>query len=80
MKGGAIDNHLRELSDRAGFDFSNHTLRRTFGRELYRSEVSIVVIATILGHNSIQTTMKYLGISMDDMTAAMEKFRLKRVD
>lgn len=80
MKGGAIDNHLKELSARAGFDFSNHTLRRTFGRELYRSEVSIVVIATILGHNSIQTTMKYLGISMDDMTAAMEKFRLKRVD
>ena len=78
MKGGAIDNHLKELSDRAGFAFSNHTLRRTFGRELYRSEVSIVVIATILGHNSIQTTMKYLGISMDDMSAAMEKFRLKR--
>ena len=80
MKGGGIDHHIKELSDRAGFSFSNHTLRRTFGRELYRSEVSIVVIATILGHNSTQTTMKYLGISLDDMSQAMEKFRLKRVE
>lgn len=78
MKGGAIDNHLRELSVRTGIPFSNHTLRRTFGRELYRSGVSIVVIAAILGHSSTQTTMKYLGLNMDDMAEAMEKFRLKR--
>lgn len=78
LKGGAIDNHVAELSHRLGFHFSNHTLRRTFGRELFRSGVSIVVIATIFGHSSTSTTMKYLGLTMDDMTEAMEKFRLRR--
>lgn len=80
LKGGAIDNHVAELSDRLGFHFSNHTLRRTFGRELFRSGVSIVVIATIFGHSNTSTTMKYLGLTLDDMTEAMERFRLRRAD
>lgn len=80
LKGGAIDNHVAELSNRLGFHFSNHTLRRTFGRELFRSGVSIVVIATIFGHSNTSTTMKYLGLTMDDMTEAMERFRLRRID
>ena len=80
LKGGAIDNHVAEISARVGFHFSNHTLRRTFGRELFRSGVSIVVIATIFGHSNTATTMRYLGLTMDDMTEAMERFRLRRVD
>ena len=80
LKGGAIDNHVAEISTRVGFHFSNHTLRRTFGRELFRSGVSIVVIATIFGHSNTSTTMKYLGLTMDDMTEAMERFRLRRLD
>ena len=80
LKGGAIDNHVAEISTRVGFHFSNHTLRRTFGRELFRSGVSIVVIATIFGHSNTATTMRYLGLTMDDMTEAMERFRLRRVD
>lgn len=80
LKGGAIDNHVADLSERLGFHFSNHTLRRTFGRELFRSGVSIVVIATIFGHSSTSTTMKYLGLNMDDMAEAMEKFRLRRFE
>lgn len=80
LKGGAIDNHVKELSDRIGFHFSNHTLRRTFGRELFRSGVSIVVIATIFGHSNTSTTMDYLGLTLDDMAEAMERFRLRRND
>ena len=77
IKGRAIDGHLDELSNRLGIEFSNHTLRRTFGRELHRSGVSIVVIAAILGHTSTTQTMKYLGLELDDMTAAMKQLRLK---
>jgi integrase len=77
LKGRAIDDHLQELSNRTGIEFSNHTLRRTFGRELHRSGVSIVVIAAIFGHTSTTQTMKYLGLDLDDMSAAMSQLRLK---
>lgn len=78
IKGRAIDDHLQELSERLGIEFSNHTLRRTFGRELHRSGVSIVVIATIFGHTSTTQTLKYLGLNLDDMADAMNKLRLRR--
>lgn len=77
IKGRAIDDRIQQLSDRAGFDFSSHTLRRTFGRELYRSGVDIVVIATIYGHASTTQTIKYLGLDLDDMNDAMNKFKLR---
>lgn len=78
IKGRSIDDHIQQLSDNIGIEFSNHTLRRTFGRELYRSGVDIIVIATIYGHSSTTQTLKYLGLNLDDMAEAMEKFKLKR--
>lgn len=78
VKGRAIDKHLQELSERMGIEFSNHTLRRTFGREMFRSGVAIEIIATIYGHSSTTQTMKYLGLNLDDMTSAMDRFSLRR--
>ena len=77
IKGRAINDRIQQLSERLGTDFSSHTLRRTFGRELYRSGVDIVVIATIYGHASTTQTIKYLGLDLDDMNDAMSRFKLK---
>lgn len=77
MKGKAIDAQLDGLNARMGVRFSNHTLRRTFGRELHRSGVSLPVIAKILGHESTTTTMRYLGLDLTDMTDAMNKLILR---
>lgn len=59
------------LSDRLGFRFSNHTLRRTFGRVLFRSGVEVATIAKILGHESTEVTLRYIGVDLDDMRGAM---------
>ena len=64
---------MHELSDRLGFYFSNHTLRRTFGRTAYRAGIPIETIAKIFGHSDIKTTVRYLGIDLDDMGAALSK-------
>ena len=61
------------LSKQVGFHFSNHTLRRTFGRTLFRAGVPVPTIAKILGHESTDVTLKYLGVDMDDMRDAMER-------
>lgn len=60
------------LSKKLGFHFSNHTLRRTFGRTLFRADVPLPTIAKILGHESTDVTLKYIGVDMDDMRLAME--------
>lgn len=70
-KKSALENFLKDLSDRTGIRFSNHTLRRTFGRIAWRARVPIETIAGILGHSDTKTTMLYLGIDQADMAHAM---------
>ena len=67
------DGMIQRLSKRCGFKFSHHTLRRTFGKNLYGVGVKVPTIATILGHEDTKTTMRYLGIDLDDMSEAMIK-------
>ena len=39
---------------------------------MYRASVSVVTISKMYGHESIDVTIKYIGVDMDDMTAAMQ--------
>lgn len=73
----ALDNMVKAVSERVGLQFSNHTLRRTYGRTLWDmnklrpGSCPIETIAELMGHEDIRTTIKYLGINLDDMTSAM---------
>jgi len=39
-----------------------HDLRRTYARRLYDAGVDLVAIQQNLGHTSLQTTLRYIGI------------------
>lgn len=71
-----IDRMLERLADELGYNFSNHTLRRTFGRVMYRSGVQPATISRMLGHESIDMTLGYIGVDLDDMNGAMQEFKL----
>ena len=71
-----IDLRLKKIASILGFDFSNHTLRRTFGRVCWLSGVKVETISKMLGHSSIDMTLRYIGVDMDDMNAAMRRFIL----
>ncbi len=64
---------LETLYDRA-FEFSNHTLRRTGGRMMWKAGVPLETIASILGHENPKQTVEYLGINLDDQAEAMEMY------
>lgn len=73
-EGYGIDKVVSDpLSESLGFHFSNHTLRRTFGRAMYRAGVEVATIAKILGHESTEVTLRYIGVDLDDMRSAMQK-------
>lgn len=75
-KGSGLDEMIKPLSKEIGAKFSHHTLRRTFGRTMYRSGVPPATISKMMGHESIDQTLKYIGVDMDDMTSAMTSFLL----
>lgn len=62
---------IHKVRDRADLQFTNHTLRRTFGRTSYHAGATIESISKLLGHEDLITTLKYLGINMDDMKTAI---------
>lgn len=64
---------IHKVRDRLGMNFKNHTLRRTFGRKLYHAGIPIETIAKLYGHEDIKTTIRYLGINLDDMSDALGK-------
>lgn len=70
-KKSALENFLKRLGERTGIEFSNHTLRRTFGRMSWRARVPLETIAEILGHSDTKTTKLYLGIDQADMARGM---------
>lgn len=76
VKGSGIDEMLKPLGEEIGVRFSNHTLRRTFGRTMYRSGVEVATISKMMGHESIDQTLKYIGVDLDDMNSAMQTFSL----
>lgn len=76
-KGTGIDAMIKSLGRELGIEFSNHTLRRTFGRTMYRSGVEPATISKMLGHESIDQTLKYIGVDLDDMNSAMAAFALR---
>lgn len=46
--------------------YGTHTLRRTKATFLYRKTGNLRAVQLLLGHKSIENTVRYLGVDMDD--------------
>ena len=68
--------HVKELQKVTGIKFQgHHTLRRTGGRLMWLAGVPIETIASIMGHESTEMTLRYIGVNLSDQTKAFEAVR-----
>ncbi len=64
-----VDQIVKRVCSRAvERSVSNHTLRRTCARMWYRAGVPLATISSLLGHTDVKTTIKYLGLTLDDLS------------
>jgi integrase/recombinase XerD len=64
---------VSDIGNRIGVpDLTPHWLRYTFAKKLEQSGVAIDTIRDLLGHNSIETTRRYLRSSMEELQSAVE--------
>jgi len=63
---------LERHGKRIGKRLSPHDMRRTFGRQLWERGVKIEVISKLMGHSESKTTIRYLGLDLDDMREAIQ--------
>ena len=64
-----------EIFDVAGIEKTGtHTFRRSGARFLWEDGIPVETISAILGHSDTKTTMRYIGVDVHHMAAALEDF------
>jgi integrase len=53
--------------------FGTHSLRRTKATLIYRRTGNLRAVQLLLGHTRIESTVRYLGIEVDDALAIAEQ-------
>jgi len=53
--------------------YGTHSLRRTKATLIYRKTKNIRVVQLLLGHTKLESTVRYLGIEVDDALEMAEQ-------
>jgi integrase len=56
--------------------FGTHSLRRTKATPIYRRTGNLRAVQLLLGHTKIESTVRYLGIEVDDALAIAEQVEI----
>ena len=56
--------------------YGTHSLRRTKAAQIYRKTGNLRAFQLLLGHTKIESTVRYLGIEVDDALSLSEQVEL----
>jgi integrase len=65
--------------ERAGLDssaYGTHSMRRTKVAQIYKKTGNLRAVQLLLGHTKLESTVRYLGIEVDDALAISEQVEL----
>ena len=77
MSPQAIYNTVLTYAGQAGINIAAHDLRRTFAKLAHKGGADLAQISLTLGHASLNTTQRYLGLDLDLVDAPCDKIGLK---
>ena len=68
---------LKVAFESAGLNghLATHSLRKSFAQRMDEQTGDIFAVQEMLGHRSVATTQKYLGVNYASVRDALEKFR-----
>jgi integrase len=56
--------------------YGTHSMRRTKASQIYKKTGNIRAVQLLLGHTKLESTVRYLGIEVDDALAISEQVEL----
>lgn len=80
MTAQAVRDVVSHYSGKLGFQVAAHDLRRTFAKLAHKGGAGLDQIQLSLGHASIKTTEKYLGVTQSLTDAPCDHLGLKLID
>ncbi len=72
----AIQNIVKEYAAKCGYKLAAHDLRRTYAKLARKANAPIDQIQLTLGHESVQTTERYLGTQQDLINAPCDYIKI----
>ena len=76
----SVRNMIKKFTQRCGIvkNITPHSLRRTFGTNLYNEVGDVYLVAELLGHKSVETTRKhYAELDVERKRIALKNYKLK---
>ena len=68
---------LNKAAKDCGLDeIGTHTLRKTFGYHFYKQNQNVAMLQQLFNHSSPAITLRYIGITQDEIAEEWEKFAL----
>jgi len=70
---------VHRWADRAGLDssaYGTHSLRRTKPAQIYKKTGNLRAVQLLLGHTKLESTVRYLGIEVEDALCISEQVEL----
>jgi integrase len=71
--------YVHRWVERAGLDssaYGTHSMRRTKAAQIYKKTGSLSAVQLLLGHTKLESTVRYLGIEVDDALSISEQVEL----
>jgi site-specific recombinase XerC len=56
--------------------YGTHSMRRTKATQIYRKTGNLRAVQLLLGHTKLESTVRYLGIEVDDALNMAEQIEL----
>jgi site-specific recombinase XerD len=70
---------VHEWAKDAGLDdsaYGTHSMRRTKAAQIYKKTGNLRAVQLLLGHTKLESTVRYLGIEVDDALSISEQVEL----
>lgn len=68
---------LKKAAERNRIDsVGTHTMRKTFGYHMYKATRDVAMVQRILNHAKPEVTLRYIGITDDEVSEALQDFVL----
>lgn len=75
---GAVDRYYRKacMDLQISYPIGTHSLRKTWGNRVYKKTKNIAIIMIALNHSNASHTLRYIGITQDEINSIYNQFEI----